>query len=54
MDVIGKAALSSQLKTTAKKYGFQPKSDINWEDYNYPPFLLLIHYKPSELSNPHR
>ena len=54
MDSLGKAALSSQLNTAAKKYGIQPNSGINWNDFNYPPLLKLIHYKRNELSNPHR
>jgi hypothetical protein len=34
---------------------FKPKQEtekeINWEDFNYPPYLKLIHYDPEELTN---
>ena len=29
----------------------EKKLDINWEDYNYPPGLRIIHFNPEELED---
>ncbi len=29
----------------------EKKLDINWDDYNYPPGLKIIHFKPEELTD---
>mmetsp|Transcript_85056 Transcript_85056/g.147555 ORF Transcript_85056/g.147555 Transcript_85056/m.147555 type:complete len:233 (+) Transcript_85056:29-727(+) len=31
------------------KPAFRVHQDINWKDFNYPPFLRLVHYEPEEL-----
>ncbi|CAD7950638.1 unnamed protein product [Amoebophrya sp. A120] len=42
------------LNPIGRPYGFgnqqnQAEQGINWQDYNYPPWLRLIHYKQDEL-----
>eukprot|EP01017_Pseudomicrothorax_dubius_P050547 TRINITY_DN9597_c0_g1_i4.p1 TRINITY_DN9597_c0_g1~~TRINITY_DN9597_c0_g1_i4.p1 ORF type:complete len:183 (-),score=29.13 TRINITY_DN9597_c0_g1_i4:24-572(-) len=29
-------------------------ANVKWEEYNYPPLLNVVHFKLSELENPHR
>jgi len=29
-----------------------PNSNIKWENFNYPPFIRLIHYDPDEIEDP--
>jgi hypothetical protein len=39
-----------KIGVNAMKQKLQEKKlDINWDDYNYPPALKIIHYKPEEL-----
>lgn len=38
---------TNALKTAIE----EKKSDIDWEDYNYPPGLKIIHFKPAELED---
>lgn len=59
MNSIGKA-VNSQLQTgggggsgAGAKYAENSKSKINWNDFNYPPLIKVIHYNPSELMSPH-
>lgn len=41
-----------KMGTSALKNAIEEKqSDIDWEDYNYPPGLRIIHFKPSELED---
>lgn len=41
-----------KMGASAIKTSLEEKSmDIDWEDYNYPPGLKIIHFKPSELED---
>jgi hypothetical protein len=42
-----------KMGTSALKTKMQEKEmDIEWEDYNYPPGLKIIHYNPPEMVDP--
>jgi hypothetical protein len=42
-----------KMGTSALKTKMQEKEmDIEWEDYNYPPGLKIIHYNPPEMIDP--
>lgn len=42
-----------KMGTSALKNAVEEsQSTIEWEDYNYPPGLKIIHFKPSELEDP--
>lgn len=50
---------SSELPTSAEIPRFQFPTgttffNIKWENFNYPPFLKLIHYDPTELADPEK
>ena len=32
--------------------GSQKREPINWEDYNYPPYIRLFHYSTDHLKQP--
>ena len=47
-----KAMANSIINKTKSEFGAQqsqPKQAINWQDFNYPPLLHIIHYKLGEL-----
>ncbi len=45
----------SQVQGIGRPYGFGaqkgPEESINWQDYNYPPYVRIIHYSQSEIPN---
>lgn len=46
------AGMMMKMGTSAIKTQLEKKSmDIDWEDYNYPPGLKIMHFKPSELED---
>lgn len=47
MSMIMKIGMNAMKEKLQEK-----KLDINWEDYNYPPGLKIIHYNPEELEEP--
>ena len=49
---IGQRQLESAFDKT-KAQLTAPKTSIDWNDFNWPPFLNIIHFKLSELKDPH-
>lgn len=46
------SSMIMKIGMNAMKQKLQEKKlDINWEDYNYPPGLRIIHFKPEELQD---
>jgi len=44
---VGKIKQQGKVLTKRGKYG-----KVNWNNYNYPPFLNLIHFDMHELEEP--
>jgi len=44
--------LKSKAKDSLSKS--QPKSKIDWEDYNFPPFIKIYHFSMDEIEEPER
>jgi hypothetical protein len=44
----------SAAKGTLNEFRGEKKGQIIWDDFNYPPFVRLIHYSLDELQDPIR
>ncbi|KAM3136919.1 hypothetical protein pb186bvf_011004 [Paramecium bursaria] len=52
---VAKTMITDQIKTMKGEItGTSNKNKINWDDFNYPPFLKVIHYDVSEVDPEHR
>ena len=49
---MGQRAIENAFEST-KAQITAPRSSIDWNDFNWPPFLNLAHFKLSELKDPH-
>ncbi|MEE4247237.1 MAG: hypothetical protein V2I33_17630, partial [Kangiellaceae bacterium] len=55
MSFAAKAAARQGMEMAKEKVSqATSKSEINWNDYNFPPLLKLFHFNLSELSDPQR
>jgi hypothetical protein len=43
--ILSKMALDTARESTSS----EKQTEINWQDFNYPPLIKLIHFSPSEL-----
>ena len=52
---VAKTMITDQIKSMKGEItGTSNKNKINWDDFNYPPFLKVIHYDVSEVDPEHR
>lgn len=53
---VTRSTTSNVVQTTvesarSKTPGSSPNANIKWENFNYPPFIRLIHYDPNEIED---
>jgi hypothetical protein len=49
MNYVAKAALNNSIQSVKSSMTPQSGPKINWEDFNYPPLLKVIHYDITEV-----
>lgn len=54
MNYVAKAALNNSVQSVKSSMTPQTGPKINWDDFNYPPLLKVIHYDITEVDNEKR
>jgi len=54
MNYVAKAALNNSVQSIKSSMTPQSGPKINWDDFNYPPLLRVIHYDITEVDNEKR